>query len=158
MNLRPQGKIRVGVIEKAEKLNVQSSNVLLKTLEEPSKDAVFILISADDSLLSTIRSRCQTFKIDCDDLDFEHKLSYDIVINNSLFENFKEIESIINNDEEEVFLNKLIADLRKKMLDNRSIKYANLLEELISSKKILATNINRRLFLENIILKIKKTN
>lgn len=51
---------RVAIIDDADSMNEESSNSLLKTLEEPPPNSVLILISATaDSLLPTIRSRCQ---------------------------------------------------------------------------------------------------
>jgi DNA polymerase-3 subunit delta' len=60
-NFRPaEGKARVFLIEQADKLNEESSNALLKTLEEPSPTTHIILItSRPASLLPTIRSRSQ---------------------------------------------------------------------------------------------------
>lgn len=50
---------RVVIIDQADKLNVQSANSLLKTLEEPSGDVVFILVASNrQMLLDTILSRC----------------------------------------------------------------------------------------------------
>ena len=48
------------VIEPAEAMNRFAANSLLKTLEEPSEDALLILVTSQPSLLlPTIRSRCQ---------------------------------------------------------------------------------------------------
>jgi DNA polymerase III subunit delta' len=48
------------IIDGAEKLNQNSGNALLKTLEEPPGEALMILITAEPSaVLQTIRSRCQ---------------------------------------------------------------------------------------------------
>lgn len=51
-------------IKGANKLTIQSQNYLLKTLEEPPKDVVFVL-SADnkEALLETVRSRCIEIEI-----------------------------------------------------------------------------------------------
>jgi len=55
-----EGKTRVFVIDNAHQLNPTSGNMLLKTLEEPpSGNHFFLITSKPDSLLSTIRSRCQ---------------------------------------------------------------------------------------------------
>ncbi|HXL02526.1 MAG TPA: DNA polymerase III subunit delta' [Candidatus Atribacteria bacterium] len=61
LNFKPiMGKMKVGIIEEAEKLNEEAANCLLKTLEEPPKDTVVILITSHRaSLLPTIISRCQ---------------------------------------------------------------------------------------------------
>ena len=55
-----EGRARVFVIDDADKLNDQSANALLKTLEEPSPTSHVILITSRPAmLLPTIRSRCQ---------------------------------------------------------------------------------------------------
>ena len=58
-----EAAVRVFVIEDAEKMNDAASNALLKTLEEPPATTHLILIaSREDTLLPTIRSRCQTIR------------------------------------------------------------------------------------------------
>jgi DNA polymerase-3 subunit delta' len=48
------------VIEPAQALNRNAANALLKTLEEPRRDAHLVLLTTNPSLLpATIRSRCQ---------------------------------------------------------------------------------------------------
>jgi DNA polymerase-3 subunit delta' len=61
LSLRPfEGAKKVLIVDSAESMNAASSNAFLKTLEEPPGDALIILITAmPQSLLSTIRSRCQ---------------------------------------------------------------------------------------------------
>lgn len=55
-----EGRRRVVVIDPIDKLEGPASNALLKLLEEPSADNLLILISHQpESLLPTIRSRCQ---------------------------------------------------------------------------------------------------
>lgn len=55
-----RGRGKVVVLFPAEQMNGISANTLLKTLEEPPGDARFVLGSAQsDTLLPTIRSRCQ---------------------------------------------------------------------------------------------------
>ena len=53
------GTKKVAIINNAQNLNIQSSNALLKTLEEPSPSSIIILISSSTGLLPTIVSRCQ---------------------------------------------------------------------------------------------------
>ena len=51
---------RIAIIDDVEKLNAASANTLLKTLEEPPARAVFFLVVDEvESVLPTIRSRCQ---------------------------------------------------------------------------------------------------
>ena len=55
-----EGRRRVLVIDAADRLVPQAQNALLKTLEEPPAAAQFLLVTArPDSLLATVRSRCQ---------------------------------------------------------------------------------------------------
>jgi DNA polymerase-3 subunit delta' len=55
-----RGSGKVVVLHPAERMNHVSANTLLKTLEEPPGASRFILsCSSPDSLLPTIRSRCQ---------------------------------------------------------------------------------------------------
>jgi DNA polymerase-3 subunit delta' len=58
-----QGK-RVVLLYPAEALNTASANAILKTLEEPPAETVFLLIShSPESLLPTILSRCHRFPL-----------------------------------------------------------------------------------------------
>lgn len=59
--LTPQrSPYRVIVIEAADRMNVASSNALLKILEEPAKHTLFILVAQQlSTILPTILSRCQ---------------------------------------------------------------------------------------------------
>jgi len=59
-----RGRGKVAVLFPAERMNNVSANTLLKTLEEPPGSARFILAGGGaDSLLPTIRSRCQTLPL-----------------------------------------------------------------------------------------------
>ena len=55
---------KVFVIEEAERMHPAAQNALLKTLEEPPRDTVFVLLcDQDDELLETIRSRCSAIRL-----------------------------------------------------------------------------------------------
>lgn len=56
---------RVVIIDGAELMNKAAANCLLKTLEEPPGQTIFILLTTNlSSLLMTIRSRCGTVRFD----------------------------------------------------------------------------------------------
>jgi DNA polymerase III subunit delta' len=56
----PEPGRKVMVVLQADRLRVEAADVLLKTLEEPPPETVFLLLSArPDDLPDTIRSRCQ---------------------------------------------------------------------------------------------------
>ncbi|MBI5288161.1 MAG: DNA polymerase III subunit delta', partial [Chloroflexi bacterium] len=55
-----EGRYRVVVIEPADSMNIASVAALLKTLEEPPPNVVFVLVTDhEDLLLDTIRSRAR---------------------------------------------------------------------------------------------------
>ncbi|HET8869494.1 MAG TPA: DNA polymerase III subunit delta' [Aquabacterium sp.] len=65
-----RGRAKVVLIHPAENLNTIAANTLLKTLEEPPGLVRFVLSgSAMDSLLPTVRSRCQAWRLPLPDRD-----------------------------------------------------------------------------------------
>jgi DNA polymerase III delta prime subunit len=60
-SMRPyEGRNKVFIVDPADGLSVSGSNSLLKTLEEPTRDTTFLLLTrTPDLLLPTIRSRSQ---------------------------------------------------------------------------------------------------
>lgn len=65
VDLKPfQYEKKIYIIEKADTLNIQSQNALLKTLEEPPAHAVFLLLAERaEAFLTTILSRVVVMKI-----------------------------------------------------------------------------------------------
>ena len=61
--VKPHKKYKIYIIDKAEKMTIEGQNALLKTLEEPPEYAIIILVTNNkESLLPTIRSRCEVIK------------------------------------------------------------------------------------------------
>ena len=55
---------RVVIVDQADELNISSANALLKSLEEPPPQTLFLLITSQPGrLLPTIRSRCRTLTL-----------------------------------------------------------------------------------------------
>jgi DNA polymerase III subunit delta' len=60
-----EGRWKVFIIEEADRMNPAAQNALLKTLEEPLPDTVFVLVSGEEEeLLDTIRSRCRIVRLE----------------------------------------------------------------------------------------------
>ena len=71
---------KIGIIFDCDRMNPQSQNAFLKTLEEPPRDSLFILATGNPSaLLPTTRSRCQTLIL------LENRCEFDFENNNELF-------------------------------------------------------------------------
>jgi len=65
VNLNPyEGSTSVVILDGAESMSDEAANALLKTLEEPPPQLMFLLLTANDSaVLPTVRSRCQTLNL-----------------------------------------------------------------------------------------------
>lgn len=60
-----EGAFKVFVVEEAERMNPAAQNALLKTIEEPLPDTVFVLVSDnEEELLETVRSRCRILRLE----------------------------------------------------------------------------------------------
>ena len=59
-----EGKYKVFIIDGAEFLSIEAANCLLKTLEEPVGNVIFILLTTDERLMpATVISRCQRLEL-----------------------------------------------------------------------------------------------
>ena len=95
-------KPRFVLINNIELLNINSSNALLKILEEPNKNIYFILINNNKRTLPTLLSRCINFKINLSNkecLNISKKLLNDNLenhVNNELLNYFSTPGEIYN--------------------------------------------------------------
>ena len=86
--------LKIVLLDNAEYLNINSSNALLKSIEEPGKNTYFFIINNDSQKIpKTIKSRCIDFKINFN--LFEKKnifnkivQTYDLNFTESDLENF----------------------------------------------------------------------
>ena len=120
-NLSPiEGRYKVVIFPPLKSLTEEASNALLKTIEEPSKTSVFLILSTgnfwshsrDDSnnmILSTIKSRCRAIFVDTDkDIQFNYS--------NEDFIDFLDLEIF---DEKQTFKKVLdVLAIQKKELSN----------------------------------------
>jgi DNA polymerase-3 subunit delta' len=65
VNLNPfEGATSVVIIDGAESMSEEAANALLKTLEEPPPQVMFLLLTAnEEAVLTTIKSRCQSLTL-----------------------------------------------------------------------------------------------
>ena len=139
MYLRPtNGKIKIYIIKDSENLSIESSNALLKSIEE-AKDYIMLIFTTNNahSMLKTIRSRCQiiSFKsqVENEFVDRE-KLSYilsEIISGNfSFYYKNKDFFSKAKDYKEELFIEIL-------KFFNNLIKLKYYKEDLNENQKIL---------------------
>jgi len=59
-----RSQYRVAIIDSADEMNLNASNALLKTLEEPpQRGVIFLVVHRPATILVTIRSRCRLLKL-----------------------------------------------------------------------------------------------
>lgn len=59
-----EGSRRVVIVDSADEMNLNAANALLKSLEEPPPQTIFLIVSsAPRRLLATIRSRCRILNL-----------------------------------------------------------------------------------------------
>lgn len=155
INLSPIGKIRVAIINDCEKLNASSGNILLKSLEEPNGNIVFVLSSKTDKVLPTIRSRCQIIKIPGYPKPSANSDSYLEILDKDFFELSNELETIIKDERSAEFLDDLEIHFRERLIKEKTIQTVAAIKKINQARKDISSNANLRLTLESLILSLK---
>ncbi len=165
-----ENPFQTGIVFEAEKLTHEAQNAFLKTLEESSDETIFILCTTNEkNLLPTIVSRSRKIfapkKAFADrEIFIEGKEKIDIHINGSLVEIFGRIEEVSSDNGkvldflkslENTYKIKLEKDIKEKSNKNSPYLKENLKNIQEARIRILA-NGNKRLVLENLILKLRK--
>lgn len=128
---------KVYIIDDADLMTKEAQNCLLKTLEEPpSFDTIILIVSNENKLLNTIKSRCIT--IPFSDLTYEDLNKY--IKNNNLSIENKKIVSRSNGS-----IKKMIHILENEELYT---KIDNIIDNLYSSSLIDILN-NTEIFTKN---------
>lgn len=171
-NLSPiEGRYKVVIFPPLKSLTEEASNALLKTIEEPSKTSVFLILSTgnfwshsrDDSnnmILSTIKSRCRTIFVDTDkDIkfnfsaeDFIDFLDFEIVDGNQSFKKILDILTIQKKELNNLIHSFALVNECKKVIDNLddvSLTLNSLIVsclEYLTNSIIIQQNISREMY------------
>ena len=136
---------KIYIINDADKMNVESQNCLLKTLEEPPEYICFILIVSNiDMILSTIKSRCT--KINFNKLTTE-ELSQALQGNNIEVKNISEKMYILFNGS----IGKALNILEKKDIYMGIDNFFNMLD---SNNKIDFLTNGKKVFIKDNIYEL----
>lgn len=151
-------KFKFIIIDNISDLNINSSNALLKSIEEPNNKVFYILTYTTGSfLLDTIKSRCIEFKMFLDTLS--QKLIVNDYFSNNVYETIsKDLVSYYNSP---YFIISLINYINEKSLDYNTVTIENLINLIIRNKdysknSFIKENINffiELFFYKNISLK-----
>ena len=141
-------KSKIVIIDNVESLNPSSSNALLKTLEEPNNNILFLLIYNNHfSLPETIKSRCIEFKLNL------QKKETSIIVNKILGENiyYNFSEDFLNLNLSPSFYLNFYLFCHQNEMDYSNIIIEDLLK-LVLIKKLYTKDVyikkNIKLFIE----------
>ncbi len=131
-------KKKIFIISDADKMNIQSSNALLKILEEPPGNSLIILTTSRiNFLLPTIFGRCQ--KIKFDSLSLNDIKNYILKVSN-----YSESEALFYAGLSEGSISKCDEILKEDYLSLRE-NVIDLLRAVVSGKKMMITSELRKI-------------
>ena len=161
---------KIYTVYNADKMNVNSSNTILKFLEEPNDDVIAIFVTNNQyNVLDTIRSRCQIISLQYEDVP--HQYSEDLI---NFFEDIKlrknnNLLLKFNSYNNNLFKDKNMVDSTmtdtlsyyKKMLnknidgDLEDLKETMMIVSILEEElKKLKYNVNIKLWLDSLLLSI----
>lgn len=164
-----ESDLQLGVILYAQNLTKEAQNALLKSLEEPGKQTVFILTTTHERLiLPTICSRCRKINIMEDLADNTEKYDISEFLDKDLADRILYVEELLDADKEDKttitnFLQSLLQHYRRSLLTKtRDHKSSNLpkasqqVKLIVKAIHFISKNANKRLTLENLILQLDR--
>lgn len=176
LSLKPyQSEKKAVIIYQAEKLTLEAQNALLKSLEEPPTNTLVILLAPTvDLLLPTIVSRCQVVNLSLNtamvftEQDISQFLNYlNSIFSSDIGEKFRLAQEISKQKEAIYWLEKGIAILeslfKKRIIKKENFppffslsQYLVIIQEFQKTKLYIQANVNPRVAIENLFLKLPK--
>jgi DNA polymerase III delta prime subunit len=142
---------KIVIIYQAEKLNIESQNALLKTLEEPGNDSyVIISTSKPSKLLPTVISRCQIIKLKNNlqsnnekPLDITHQIKKDLLLSESLTKDKNQVLPYLENQ---------LKIQQKLLIKNPNQQTSELIQKIIKATQMIEANVDPRSALDFVFL------
>lgn len=124
-----EAKYKIMIIWLPEKMHESCANKLLKIIEEPTDNTIFLLVSdAPDNIITTIQSRCQRINIhgiEEKDIKFALESGYNITADDAMNvahlskgSYLKALETISLNEEHKFFFNLFVQMMRASYARN----------------------------------------
>jgi hypothetical protein len=149
------GENKFAIIRDADKLNIEASNSLLKTLEEPPKSLTIVLLSSNLKLLPTIISRCQVVKFPDKTVENEKSLFLEFADRGKKMKTvFAQLEKLSNDAHLDDYLESILVDLRSQLIKNPSVEILRKIKKIFQARSDLVITTNKRLVLENLYLTV----
>lgn len=158
IKLKPHSSdYKLVLLKNADNFKIDVANAMLKTLEEPpAKSIIVLLISSINNVIPTIASRCQIIRLRRLDVQNIQKIdSMEEEISSirrmKIYERFNYAKQIVEAKDIENWVNSAINFFRA---DVGHSKTREILKDLLESQKLLNTNTNKQLIIENLLIKI----
>jgi len=156
INLKPlKSDFKVAFIAGAEKMTIEASNALLKTLEEPPACSVVILATlCEQKVIPTISSRCQKISLERE-LNLtkpENYLEPEKLAKLFFYERFKWVNEIAESSDVFQILSLWQEHFQKRLLAGENVLKP--LKEIEQTKGLLGSNTSVKLLLENLSLNL----
>lgn len=161
--LKPfRGKTKAVVINAYENITLEAQNALLKILEEPPRNTVIVITTANkEFFLPTIISRCKVIVLQEKEIELTQdnlsslKQTLDILLTGKVGDKLRVAQDITGDKGDAIlWLEKMAVFAKDKLTkNNSSLRYLNFLKELQKTyKAIKSTNVSQRTALENLFL------
>jgi len=178
--LKPyEGRYKVYIVQGAELMSIEAANSFLKTLEEPPRNSLLILITEEPkSLLPTILSRCQIVRLKSVRMDEERSILPEVLeefaddecIGNYSAANRSELSKKLNilaswyrdlmvfkstGDERLLVHCGRVNDIRKSAVNYGIDELMRMFESVIDTKEKVESNVNPKLALSSMMNEVR---
>ena len=142
---------KIVIIYQAEKLNIESQNALLKTLEEPGDNSYLIISTSKPSkLLPTVISRCQIIKLknnlqstNDNPLEITHQIKKDLLLSELLTKDKKQVLPYLENQ---------LKIQQKILIKNPNQQTSELIQKIIKAIQMIEANVDPKSALDFVFL------
>ena len=149
-------EFKIAVIEYADILSAESQNKLLKTIEEPSRNTLIMLLARNPAkFLDTILSRCQQFVLRTNQKERHDELAQRFIDSHSIIERHQLTEKILKNENAHQITKNIIVKIGELAIQQNDFPISP--EDFLTINHANITNpYNLRLTLEAIAIMLKQ--
>ncbi len=142
---------KIIIITNAHLLNTESQNALLKSLEEPSENNYFILITPVISgLLPTIISRCHIIRLKSSPKKLKAKL---LKFPASVSDSLSLADTLVRDRETTLqYIEDQLILFQQQLIDNPDTQTVKIIDKLIKCHQMLTSNVDPRACLDLLLL------
>ncbi len=149
-----EGESKVIIINPADGLTLDAQNALLKLLEEPQGDVVFILgVVKEESLLNTVRSRCQSVNLEIKPSELaadDQKFIEDLLAQ----EPETRLEMVEKIENKKDWLEKLVFYYHQKLKNEAQL--LNDVKKVLTAQKWIKQNVMPKAVIDYLMLALEK--